>query len=175
MPSSIGRALDLCWLLRPGIRTTYCMPPNTRTLMSCGMFHVHNEKKEKQQRSSSSAASAAKPSSPPSGNKPTCLSRTCSGDGVGCSNEPLSPIRFEINTTGLRKIMIVWETLYPGERSLRKRNRTTDCSVTAMLADWRLQTFWQLTKSQALSQEPCCFECCCETGRTTTDGEDQYV
>ena len=88
--------------------------------------------------------------------------------------------------------MIVWETLYPGERatelqavahperlrcwrSLRKRNRTTDCSVTAMLADWRLQTFWQLTKSQALSQEPCCFECCCETGRTTTDGEDQYV
>jgi hypothetical protein len=27
-------------------------------------------------------------------------------------------------------------------------------------------------QSYELSQEPCCFECCCENGRTTTDGED---
>jgi hypothetical protein len=27
-------------------------------------------------------------------------------------------------------------------------------------------------KVRKLSQEPCCFECCCENGRTTTDGED---
>jgi hypothetical protein len=70
------------------------------------------------------------------------------------SNEPLSPIRFEINTTGLRKIMIVSEMLYPGERATELQltqnvidryswrncaNGTarTDCSVTAMLADWR--------------------------------------
>jgi hypothetical protein len=76
---------------------------------------------------------------------------TCSGDG-----EPLSPIRFEINTTGLRKIMIVSEMLYPGERATELQQSLTqnvidrdswrncangtartDCSVTAMLADWR--------------------------------------
>ena len=81
---------------------------------------------------------------------------TCSGDGVGCSNEPLSPIRFEINTTGLRKIMIVSEMLHPGERATELQQSLTqnvidrdswrncangtartDCSVTAMRADWR--------------------------------------
>ena len=81
---------------------------------------------------------------------------TCSGDGVGCSNEPLSPIRFEINTTGLRKIMIVSEMLYPGERATELQQSLTQniidrdswrncangtartaCSATAMLADWR--------------------------------------
>ena len=28
------------------------------------------------------------------------------------------------------------------------------------------------SEGQELSQEPCCFECCYENGRTTTDGED---
>src|SRR6202011_3599747 len=61
-----------------------------------------------------------------------------------------------LNTTGLRKIMIVSEMLYPGERATELQQSLTqnvidrdswrncangtartDCSVTAMLADWR--------------------------------------
>jgi hypothetical protein len=38
---------------------------------------------------------------------------TCSGDGAGCSNEPLPPMTFEKNTLGLRKITIDVEALWP--------------------------------------------------------------
>jgi hypothetical protein len=47
--------------------------------------------------------------------------------------KPLSPIRFEINTTGLRKIMIVWETLYPASARPSCRQSLTQ-NVSVMLA-----------------------------------------
>ena len=50
--------------------------------------------------------------------------------GAGCSNEPLSPIRFETNIVGLRKITTDWETLQPGERATKSRSAVNEDSGT---------------------------------------------
>jgi hypothetical protein len=55
---------------------------------------------------------------------------TSSEDGAGCSNESLSPIRFEINIVGLRKITTDWETLQPGERATKSRSAVNEDSGT---------------------------------------------